>query len=313
MSWTKLDALVWANRSATEFYSAMIGSSDVLKRFSVYDGIKSKGQVPIFEATLTYDDHECTWSPGSSADVSEKEFTVHFKRWGLTNCKNALESTFRSLMLTKGQLNEQTLDDQFKEWVFDYFVMKNAENMVEWSWSGDSGDIDGIKVELLADTTITKVSGAAVGTTHTLTNEEEILTHMKAAVKGLSDTNKKALYGGATQEFKPAFFVNYDVYQAYQLAIAEYGQEYAGIEKGLLKTFLGMEVIPYAPLADNEMMLTVPSNLVIVTDNLSDADAIQAEYDKKTNSDNIWGQFKVGFSYKKGSEVTIYHTASTWA
>lgn len=319
MSWTKLDALTWSNRDPVRFFDSVVKSNDILSRFTLYDGIKSKKEIPIFEATLVYDDSVCTYAPASTADVSEKEFTTHFKRWGFKNCKDQLENTYRSAMLTKGQLNAETLDDQFREWVYDWFVKKNGENILLWSWSGDAvavpgvgesagGDIDGIKAELVLDSAVINVDGSSVGAT--LTDETKILDHLRLAYKNLGSDNLNALFGDADREFKPVFALSTAAYQAYQLDVADAETTtYEGIEKGLLKTFLGMEVVHYSPLSDTEMLVTPLSNLVLATDEYSDATAIQAEYDNKTNSDQIWGQFKIGFSYKKGEDIVYYTTA----
>ena len=139
-SFTNLETLVWANRNETEFFDETIQSSAILSRFTLYDGIKSKMEVPIFEATLVFDDKVCEWDPKSSGDIDEKEFTVGFKRWGFQNCKDVLETTYRSEMLSKGQLNAETLDKEYGDWVYDKFVKLNAEKLLEYSWLGDSGD-----------------------------------------------------------------------------------------------------------------------------------------------------------------------------
>jgi|GEM_PF-2730055 len=328
MSWTKLGNLDWYNRDPNEFFDSVVKTNEILNRFTLYDGIKSQKQVPIFEATLIFDNSKCAYTPRSTSDISEKTFYTSFRRWGYQNCKNALEDSYRSTMLKKGQLNAETLDGQFQEWVFDYFVKLNGQELLDWSWNGNAGGIwdgstmvgsgtdageviDGIRAELVLESTYATdilVDGTAVGTTHDMTDETEVLTHFRAAYKGISAANKAALFNGADREFKPVIACNTNVYQAYQLAIADYGVEYAGIEKGLLKTFLGMEVVHYPALADTEIFITPLSNLVLAVDEYSDADAIQAKYDDYTNSDNIWGQYMVGFSYKKPENITHYLT-----
>lgn len=313
MSWTKLGNLEWSHRDPQEFFDSIVKTNEILNRFTLYDGIKSKKEIPIFEATLTYDDTECTYDPQSAADISEKEFTVSYKRWGFQNCKNALEDTYRSVMLRKGQLNAETLDAQFKEWLFDYFVKLNAANVLNWSWNGDGANIDGIQAELAAEivaTTFSATNSTIVANGGDFTDSTEILSVLKEAYLAVSADNLAAIFGDADREFKPVILLSTKVYQAYQLAIAEYGVEYEGLEKGLMKTYLGMEVLHYAALGDDEIVITPISNLVLATDDYADADAIQEEYDAKTNSDNVWGQFKIGFSYKKSEDIVYYIPAA---
>ena len=107
----------------------------------------------------------------------------------------------------------------------------------------------------------------------------------------------------------PAIFLPVAGYKAFKLATAKFGGvEYAGIEQGLLKTYMGLEVLMYSPLATTEMLVAAPANLVMAADDFNDTLAIQTEYDRKTNSDSIWGQYKIGFSYKKGDEIIHYST-----
>ena len=158
--------------------------------------------------------------------------------------------------------------------------------------------IDGIKAEVLLDATVIDSDGSTISAT--VTDEDTILDHMRAAFKKISKVNRSAIYGDADRSMKPVFALNTDGYTAYQLAVADAETTtYEGVEKGLFKAFLGMEVVHYAPLADTEMLVTPISNLVLATDDYADSLAIQTEYDKKTNSDNVWGQYKIGFLLQK--------------
>ena len=67
----------------------------------------------------------------SSASIDEKEMTVSTYKWAFLNCKNVLESTYRSVLLKQGQHNEETMDAQFKDWVFDYFAKLSAQKALE--------------------------------------------------------------------------------------------------------------------------------------------------------------------------------------
>ncbi len=308
-SFTGLNSLDWDDRDSSQFFDAIVKSSKILDRFSIIDGCKSSINVPIFAATLVFDDDMCVYDPKTTADVTEKTFSVGFKRWGFHNCKDQLEGTYREKNLKVGQLNEETLDAQFANWVFDYFVKKNSEALLDFSWNGSDAegsgdDVAGIDDEIIADlaagtpTVNTATDWAAAVTT------SNILTYMGTAFSSMGASNQAALFGDADRDYKPAYFLGTADYATYLLAVAAAETTtYEGVEKGLLKTYMGLEVLHYAPLATGEMMVTPPENLVIVTDNYNDTLAIQTEYDKKTNSDDIWGQYKIGFSYKQGDRI----------
>jgi len=44
----------------------------------------------------------------------------------------------------------------------------------------------------------------------------------------------------------------------------------------------------------------------MLTDDYSDVEAIQAAYKPELSSDYLWGQFTIGFSYKKGEDIVYY-------
>ena len=321
-SFVNLETLEWSNRDPQLFFDAIVGGNSILSRFSVFDGIKSKKEVPIFEAELVYDDSMCTYDPKSSGDIAEKEFIVGFKRWGFQNCKNVLEDTYRSKNLAKGQLNEETLDAQYAAWAFDYFVKKNSENLLDMSWNGyipdgshtpaviAAGTIPGIKSELLADLALGTPTVHEVEFTGA-TTKTNILERLAAVYQGMGTTNLKAAHGDADVDFKPVFMLGVTDYTFYQLAVAAAETtSYSGVEKGLIKTFLNLEVLLYSPLEAGVILSTPMENLVLSTDDFNDAQALQTEYDKKTNSDNIWGQYKIGFSYKQGDRITYGHVTA---
>ena len=57
------------------------------------------------------------------------------------------------------------------------------------------------------------------------------------------------------------------------------------------------------------MIISAPQNLVMLTDDYNDVKAIDMEYEARENSDLIWGQFKLGFSYLKGEEIVYVKNA----
>jgi hypothetical protein len=43
----------------------------------------------------------------------------------------------------------------------------------------------------------------------------------------------------------------------------------------------------------------------MLTDDYNDVAAIDSEYEAKENAEYLWGRFKLGFSYLKGSEIVL--------
>ena len=284
--------LDWGNRTPDTFIDAAVKNADVLSMFTLIDGVKSKVQVPIFDGAIQFGNDLCVFDPQSTADIDEKEMTVTNWKWAFQNCKQALQTSYRSLMLRKGANNPETMDAQFAEWVYDFFAKKSSEKIVELAATE-------IKAEIAGDANV--ITATIVAPTPT-----NILAQMQVAYQALTPYLLNQLFGGADREYRPAFFMNAKNMQSYQIAVANaYTTVYDGVADGKLMPYMGLEIILFSTLADDEIILTNPANLVMVVDDYADVEAIQAEYEAKISSDILWGQFTIGFSYMK-SENIVY-------
>jgi len=283
--------LDWGNRTPDLFIDSMVKSAKVLDRFRLVDGVKSKVQVPIFDASLTFGSDLCTFDAQSSASIDEKEMTVSTYKWAFLNCKNVLESTYRSVLLKQGQHNEETMDAQFKDWVFDYFAKLSAQKALELAPTG-------ITTELAADAAVLDYD------TNAAISSSNVLSLMEGAYQTMSAIMLAAVYGDADRALKPAFFMGTAAIQAYQIAIAGlYTTTAQGVVEGNIPAYYGMEVIHFPSLAAGEFFISAPENLVMLTDEYNDVRAIDMKWEAELSSDKIWGQFKLGFSYLKGDEI----------
>ncbi len=287
----------WGNREGKGFIDYMVQSTSILNRFSLIDGVKSRADIPIFDGSLVFGNDLCVFDPQSSADISEKEMSVETKKWDFLNCKSVLETSYRSKLLKSGQLNAETMDAGFKAWVFEYFAKLAGVEVLNLSSSK-------IIAEMAADA---DVNDTATGLTLSKSN---ILAQMEAAYTDMTPIMLSAVYGDADREYKPAFFLGTIAYQAFELAIAELNTvSAAGVENGGVRTWFGMEVVHWSSLPIDTIIASTPRNFVMLTDKYADVKAIQNKYEAELNSDKLWGQFKIGFSYYKGSEIVYRYNA----
>ena len=295
---------LWGDRSRDLFIDAMVKSAALLDRFTLVDGVKNKVNIPIFTASTQAFQvgDDCEFLNNNDASITEKEMSVETYSWNFKNCKHALEKSYRGIALKKGQHNPETMDVEFRNWVFDYFAKLAAQKTLSLAAVGLLSEMEGDADVIDADHN--KVT----------LDSSNIIDAMEIAYKGMSEVMLAAVYGDADREYKPAFFLNTKLYQLYQIAIAqEHTTTPAGIIAGELPTFYGMEVIHFSGFnnesgeADNDekFFISAPSNLVMLTDDYNDVMAIDSEYEAKENAEYIWGRFKVGFSYMKGSEIVL--------
>ena len=287
-----ISSLPYGDRRPNLFIDTMVKSAAVLNRFRLIDGVKAKVNVPIFDASLSFGNDLCVFDSGSSASVGEKEMTVETYKWSFLNCKDALESSYRGLLLKKGQHNPETMDAEFKDWVFDHFAKLAAQQAL--SLAGTE-----LTTELAADAAVNDFD-----TNQATLDSSNILDALEGAYGAMSDVMLSAVYGDADRDFKPAIFLGTAAMQAYQIAIAGlYTTTPQGVVEGNIPAYYGMEVVHFASLPANEILISAPQNIVMLTDDYNDVRAIDMKYEAELSSDKIWGQFKLGFSYLKGEEI----------
>jgi len=292
---------VWGDRSRDLFIDAMVKSAAVLNRFTLIDGVKNKVNVPIFDVSTSafVAGDDCEFADNNVASIQEKEMTVETFNWGFKNCKHVLENSYRGVALKKGQHNPETMDVEFRNWVYDYFAKLAAQKALTYAGTELVTEMEADADVIDADTNATTIDST------------NILDAMQICYQDMSDVMLSAVYGDADREFKPAIFLGTVAYQSFQIAMAE---DFAtsmtlsssdGIAEGRIPTYYGMEVIHLASLAANKLFITAPSNLVMLTDDYNDVAAIDSEYEAKENAEYLWGRFKLGFSYLKGSEIVL--------
>ena len=283
--------LPYGDRRPDLFIDTMVKSAAVLNRFRLVDGVKAKVNVPIFDATLSFGSDLCVFDGNSAATIGEKEMTVTTYKWSFLNCKNALETSYRGLLLKKGQNNPETMDAEFKDWVFDYFAKLSAEKALTVAGTA-------LTTEMAADAAVLDYD------TNATISSSNIISLLEGAYETMSDVMLAAVYGDADRDFKPAIFLGTAAMQAYQIAIAGlYTTTPQGVVEGGVPNYYGMEVIHFPSMPANEFMIAAAQNIVMLTDEYNDVRAIDMKYEAELSSDKIWGQFKLGFSYLKGEEI----------
>ena len=287
-----ISSLEWGHRQPGDFMQTMVENAEMLSEFTIKDGVKSKLQVPIFDAELLYTSDICTWNPQSSATITEKEVSVNTRNWQFENCKNVLQDTYRSEMLKKGQHNAETLDSEFKDWVLLRFAQIAASDAVSYAATQ-------ITTELAADADVIDVTLVAAN----LLDPTKVIAELEKVYLGASTELKRAIQGGMVEGFAPKLYVSASVMAAFSVAYSKAFTTVYGEGERVYPRLHGMEVRVWDGLLDTQVVMAQPSNLWLITDDFNDIRAIDMEYEKKVNTDRIWGQMLLNFSYGQGERI----------
>jgi hypothetical protein len=299
----------WGNRKSELFIDAIMMSDAFLNGMTIIDGVKSKAQIPIYEASMNFGNDVCDVTKGGDGtySISEKEISNNPFTWYFSNCKTALEGTYRSQMLRKGQLNEQTLDDEFKEWLFDYFAKRIGEKCMETAYNELKAKINSASNSKNVGEKTTLVSFSAV-------TKANILTKLEAMYQAFPTELLNTYMNQTDKDYAPTIYMNARTIQLYQLAMAEkYTTTPVGIIEGQIPSWMGFKVEIWSYLADGEIVVSPKANFLLITDDFGDTKAIQTEYEAKTNSEEFFGNFRLGFDFRRGDLIVAHLNGTTAA
>ena len=292
--------LDWGNRMPGDFIDTIITQSSFLNRLHLVDGVKSKVNVPIFGFSPVFHNDFCNFDPKSNASLDEKEMTVTDWKADFQNCKGVLESEWRSVLLRKGALTEETLDEEFGNWVFDRFAKETAKKLITESATTLTTAIDSGPDE--AD--VLKATISAI-------TKANVLDALETGYDTMSDSLLEASYGDADREYAPIILMGSAAIRSYNQAVAGQINSYdVSLQaSGNMLPYFGMEVVHYPSLGANRVWICNPTNLVFLTDGIGDDQAINSEYEAKTNTLNVWAQFRAGFDFRLGEEIVALYTS----
>jgi len=297
--------LDYGNRTPSEFIAQTIIASGLPSKFSLYDGVKDKQQIPVFDGSLTWGTDFCTFDPQSVVSIDEKEFTASNYKWAFKNCKTALQQSYRSLMMKKGSNNAETMDEQFKDWVFDYFSKLASAKI------GSLAEI-AIAAEVAGDANVNKTVGAA-GTVGLAEDPDTVLDQLAVVFNlitqemYLSHFSVRGTVLDASENL--SFELPYAVYQAAHIALTQKmsWSDRADVEAGRLPlSYMGINIYMNPEQAATTIRVAPLNNYVTVVDDIADVEAIQTKYIEELSSDYMWGQFTIGFGYKKSELIVDY-------
>lgn len=292
----------WGNRNPNEFVSSLLTQSTVYNLFTMVDGVKSKYQMPTAEATISFHGDLCVFDPLATVTVGEKEMAVADYKWDFSDCKGSLDQTYRSLLLKKGLHNAETMDRSLGEWAFDRFsalvsekiLTESALQIVDKLENG----VDAADVNTIAAVTLTKAN---------------ILATMESMYEAAPEALLDAIEGDSTEIVRPVWMLGTKAYQLYRLATKDLNLAYNRDDQSRFPAppFLDIQVVRYPKLEDGVIIMAQPTNFVLLTDDLNDPNQINQEYEWRTNSLDVGGQFKMGFDVIKAAEVVLMTPRTT--
>lgn len=295
------DNTVYTGKDLTDFYSKALLEGRTRYGFKVVPGIKSTAKLPRWDAGNLLQTDTCKPSATGEGTLSQK--SVEVCPFVIKNefCVQTFENDFLGEYLANGSMTGEIMPMMFQDYVVNQIQAKVQNDLELITWQGDSESLvypfsacDGLLKKLGEDSAVIDATPAA-----TITAANVI-----AEIKKVYDLIPVTVIA---KEDLTIYASDYIV-RLYQSAIAAQSNEayYVGAKEN---NFLGIKIVRAEGMAAGSMVAAQASNLLLLTDLLSDEESLRILPQGDVNGDETVifnARFKFGVDYAVSEEIVLY-------
>lgn len=298
------DNTTYTGKDALDFYSNSLLKFVSAPYMTLVPNVKSKIKLPKYDIGNVIQEADCSWNAAGEGTLDQKAFEVCDLKVQLQYCVTTFEQNFLNEVMRPGFTGE-IMPQVFETYVIDQIAAKTAQDMELIAWQGDTGTssyplskCDGLVKRFKADSDVVDVTATASVTFSNVIGE---IQKVYDAIPSAVWANKEDL----------KIFVPISIAKLYRQAVANASSEAYFIGDRPLN-FLGIEIVETHGLPNGVMVAARVSNLLFLTDLVSDLPSEQAptliNMLQTTGEPNLrfFAFFKAAFNYKIGSEVVLY-------
>jgi hypothetical protein len=297
-----VDTTLFTGVDASGFYAKALLTGKSKEEFKLIPNVKSKIKLAQLNIGNILQDADCSFSSTGEGTLDQKAFEVCPIKINLEYCQRTFEVNYLSELLRPGSNNAEVMPASVEAFLLEQAALKVSADTEKLVWQGNTATAsyplslcDGLEKQLLADGTVIDVAGTASLTVANIIGE---LTKVYNAIP-------QEIIGD--EDYR--IFLSPSALRAYRQALAAasseayYMQNYAEIH------FLNVRLSEAPGITANRMVASRKSNLLLLTDLMSDFEDVQVLPQKNVTGVPVVrmiGEFKFGVGYIYGSEVVLY-------
>lgn len=251
-------------------------------------------------------DASCDFSPQSTLTLSERVLQVEEFQVNLQLCKKDFVSSYLGMEMLPSAMGRQ-LPDSFADFLMTHVADKVSQRIETTIWNGTnatSGQFDGFKTTLLADSDVVDVSGTSSTTANVIDEIQKIFAAIPSAVFGEEDL---------------LIYLPSNMYRNYISALGGFGSSglgAAGTDNkgpqwygGGPLSFSGVKIAHAPGLASDTAVAAQKSNLFFGCSLLSDtseAKLIDMTDIDGSNNVRVILRYAAGIQHGIGSDIVLY-------
>jgi hypothetical protein len=293
------DNTTYCGKNDEAFYSKALIEGGSKETFRLISNVKSKIKLAKFDLGEMIQDADCTFANTGEGTLAQKEFDVCAKKINLELCQRTFETDYLSERLRSGSLNSEIAPADFVDYMLGRVSTQVSADLEKAVWSELSGGTyvsnicDGLIYQLANDGTVIDVSATTITVSNVIAQMTRVYDAIPTEVLSKADV---------------AIYVSSNIARAYKQAVAAASAE-AFYTKNAELTFLGVEVIEAQGMGSNRMVAAQKSNLLLLTDLVSDFEEVLILPQKNVTGEptiRVVGEFKFATGYLYGAEVVLY-------
>lgn len=283
------------------FYANALLKGASKESFKLIPDVKSTAKIAKLNLGSILQDADCSFNATGEGTLSQKTVTAQDVKINLEYCQRTFERDYLSQALRAGSNSDASIMPASVEEFLLEEVAKKVSNDLEYiTWQGSGATVAanfvseiGLQAKLLADGEVIDVSATTLSSTNIVAQINRVYDVIPAAVK---ESPELVIYMNA----KTA-----GMYK--QAQAASYTGFYSEDQK---LTFLGVPIIVAGGLGDNKMVAAEKTNLLLLTDLMSDFSEVLVLPQKSVTGAPVIrmvGDFKFGVDYVYGAEIVYYN------
>lgn len=292
------DSTTYTGKDAEGFYSAALLSAPTVANVTLVPNVKSSIKLGKFDLGNIIQDESCSFNASGEGTLSQKTFTVSPKKINLEYCTSTFEQNYLNEFMKAG--SSEVMPATFQDYIVTKVSEKTAGDLEVAYWKGvGSGStypqnvMVGLEAKLSADTDVLTVTATTLTSANIIAEMKKVYDLIPSTIFGKEDL-KMFLSTKGIKLFKQAI-------------AAANTLSYYTLDAEL--NFLGVKVVEAKGLSDDKMVATQSSNLLWLTDLMSDAEDVLIIPQKNISgvpSVRFIANFKAGSGYLYGAEI-VYH------
>ena len=296
------DNTTYYGKDLEGFYAAALLTGNSKSEFKLIPNVKSKVKLGQLDLGNILQDADCSFSSTGEGALSQKTFEVCPIKINLEYCQRTFEVNYLSELLRPGSNNDQVMPDSVESFLLARSAEKISADTEKLVWQGNTATAsyplalcDGLEKQLLADAAVVDVAAGTLSASNIIAELTKVYNAISNTVIDAEDLR---------------IFLSPSAHRFYRAALASASAEAYYMQNYGELHFLNVRLSVAPGISTNKMVAARKSNLLLLTDLMSDFEDIMILPQKQTSGVPVVrmvGEFKFGVGYIFGSEIVFYN------